>query len=137
MEKADFLNFRALVLELRQIRALIDDLERERFTLPGCRITDTPREAPARGSAIERGMIRREDVMDLYLRRRLKLEDEIRAVEEAIASLEVPLERLLMRLRYIEGRGWGSIVDELRPLGYSERQVYRMHGYALQKLKEV
>ena len=58
------------------------------------------------------------------------------AIERALDSLEDPAERMVMRYRYIDGRGWSSIISELTMLGYSERQVYRLHGFALLKLKE-
>ena len=100
MDKSDFLNFRALALEVRQLRSL----------------------------AAEEA---------LYLAKVEEKTAALLAIEAAIGSLDAPVERLLMRLRYIEGRGWTSVCDVLRPLGYSERQVYRLHGFALQKLKEV
>lgn len=77
------------------------------------------------------------DALKLYGQKIADIEAELLTIEDAIASLDCPVERLLMRLRYIEGRSWASICDELRPLGYSERQVYRLHGFALMKLKEV
>lgn len=117
MEKADFSNYRALALEVRHLRALVAELER------------------AGGAASRKA--RAVDLPALY---RAKVEEKaeaLLAIETAIDALEAPAERLLMRLRYIEGRSWASICWEICPLGYSERQVYYLHGRALEKLKGV
>jgi DNA-directed RNA polymerase specialized sigma subunit len=59
------------------------------------------------------------------------------AIEDALEALSDPAQRIIMRERYIYGRSWVRICDMMRSEGYSERQVYRLHGYALLKLKEV
>lgn len=124
MDKNEFIHFRARVLELRQLRSFADELERAKY-------------GGAAGTDLEGRVVRHLDALALYREKLAAIEAELVAVEEAIASLESPVERLLMRLRYMEGRCWTSVCAALRPLGYSERQVYRLHGFALRKLKEV
>ena len=52
-------------------------------------------------------------------------------VEDLIAVLDDPVERRLMRCRYIEGKVWEEVCVDL---GYSWRQTHRLHGRALSKL---
>lgn len=53
-------------------------------------------------------------------------------IEEAIEWLE-PLERMLIRHRYIEGLTWEEVCVAM---GYAWRQTHRIHARALDKLAE-
>ena len=77
------------------------------------------------------------EVEKLYRETLAAKEAQQLAIEQAIQSLDDTPERVVMRERYIKGRGWTAIVQEMAGLGYSERQVYRLHGFALLRLKEV
>ena len=136
MTKNDFSNYRALVLEVRQLQSLLTELEAAKFSVQGSDFSGAPREAPSSGSAVERKVIRYLDTLALYREKIEAKTARLIAIESALDSLESPVERLIMRLRYIEGRSWVSVCVELESLGYSERQVYRLHGFALMRLKE-
>jgi DNA-directed RNA polymerase specialized sigma24 family protein len=60
------------------------------------------------------------------------IEKEIR-VEKAFESLD-PIERKLMRLRYIEGADWVEICDTIH---YEWAQAHRIHARALKKIKNL
>ena len=137
MTKTDFSNYRALVLEVQQLRSLLTELEAAKFSVSGADFSGAPREAPSSGSAVEHKVIRYLDTLALYREKVATKTAQLVAIEAALDSLESPVERLIMRLRYIEGRSWVSVCVELESLGYSERQVYRLHGFALMKLKEI
>lgn len=62
-----------------------------------------------------------------------RLNASLAEVEDMIDSLEDPIERRLMRCRYIEGMVWEEVCVEM---GYSWRQTHRIHGGALDKLVE-
>jgi hypothetical protein len=62
-----------------------------------------------------------------------RLNATLAEVEDMIGSLEDPVERRLMRCRYIEGMVWEEVCVEM---GYSWRQTHRHHGTALDKLVE-
>jgi hypothetical protein len=136
MTKNDFANYRALVLEVRQLRSLLAELEAAKFSVPGGDFSGMPRDTPSQGSAVENKVVRYLDTLALYQRKVADKTAQLIAIEAALDSLDSPVERMVMRLRYIEGRSWASVCCELEPLGYSERQVYRLHGFALMKLKE-
>ena len=65
-----------------------------------------------------------------------KLEDlvgAVLAIEGAIETLE-PLERELVRLRYIDGLPWFKVQAAINS---SEQQTHRIHSRVLQKLKNL
>ena len=59
-------------------------------------------------------------------------------VGEFIQELEDYRHRAILRFRYIECLRWTSVVEELKTVGlfYDERQVYRLHGVALQEARK-
>lgn len=66
----------------------------------------------------------------LYRERLRRIEEEQIKVEEMIEHLTAR-ERILMRLRYIKGRGWQEICELM---SYSWTHVHRIHSDALDKL---
>ena len=50
----------------------------------------------------------------------------------AIYQVEDPTLRTLLQLRYINFETWEQIADKMH---YSSRQIFRMHGMALKKVK--
>jgi RNA polymerase sigma factor (sigma-70 family) len=83
------------------------------------------------------------DVMGELIVKKIEVEEEInrklqesyrklREIERAIEKLDEK-EKLLMRLRYICGKSWGEICDEMN---YSWKQIHRIHKQALDKLKD-
>lgn len=137
MEKSDFLNYRALVLEVRQLKSYVDTLDRALSYASGPQYSLTPKGAPSGGSALASRVAKYLEMKDLFEAKRAECEAQLLGVEKAIQSLDVPAERLVMRLRYLEGRSWPNVCYKLEAEGYSERTVYRLHGSALRKLKEV
>ncbi len=57
-----------------------------------------------------------------------------REVNEFIDALPNPAHRLVLKLRYVDVRGWEDVIQHLTQggLAYSARQVYRIHGEALE-----
>lgn len=137
MEKDDFKNYRALLLEVQQLREQVKILESSLYSPKGQRFTSTPRVPSGERSTMD-GAVERHIRLESHYRESLaEKEAKQLAIEQAIESLVDPAERLVMRERYIKGKGWTTIALKLQTLGYSERSVYRLHGYALAKLKEV
>lgn len=137
MEKADFKNYRALVQEVQQLKEQLIVLESSIYSPKGQRFTSTPR-VPSGDRSTMDGAVDRHDRLVRWYREQLT-EKEARqlAIEQAIASLGETPERLVMRELYIFGRSWPGVINKMQKLGYSERTTYRIHGYALLKLKEV
>ena len=77
------------------------------------------------------------ELQALYTEKLNRRNAQLLAIERAIDTLVDPGARLILRHRYIDGLGWNRICAAMATLGYSERSVYRLHGEALLKLKEV
>lgn len=137
MEKIDFLQYRALALEVRQLESYVEALDRALSAIPSPQFSLTPKAPHSGGSAMADRVARYLEMKELFEAQRAKSEAQVLTIEWAIQTLEDPGERVVMRLRYMEGRSWASVVAKLQREGYSERTVYRLHGSALLKLKEV
>lgn len=136
MQKSDLKNYRALVREVAQLCEQLIALETSMYSPKIPHLSETPISSGPRCDMADL-VARHVELEELYRERMAEKMTQQFAIEHAIDSLDDPAERMVMRYRYIEGRGWNFIIAELATLGYSERQVYRLHGFALLKLKEV
>lgn len=109
--------------QLRRLEASVQgvDLTRERV--------QCSRRFRSQVENIAQKIIDLEQRINSEIDRLLELKLEIRKV---IESVDNETEQLLLRLRYIEYKRWYEIAEIM---GYSKRQVTRLHGYALQKIK--
>ena len=136
MNKTDLLNSRMLAFEVRQLRDLLAATEMALDSPKSPRFTFTPSGSSHPGGAMEQAMVRHLELQELYLKRLAEKDAKLQEVERAIGSLEDPAERVIMRNRYILGWPWRRVCMAMQSEGYSERQVYRLHGFALMKLKD-
>lgn len=137
MEKADFRNYRALVREVRQLQEQVRILEASLYSPTGQRFSSMPRAASGPKKTMEDAVAGHIKLETLYRTQLAEKENRQYYIEWAIKTKLDTAERLVMRFRYLEGRDWPVVVREMQKLGYSERTVYRLHGSALLKLKEV
>lgn len=137
MEKSDFWSYKTLALETQQLREQLATLESSLYSPKGQRFTSTPRVPSGGGSTMDGAVARHMKLVDLYRGKLAEQEAQLLKIEGAVMSLSDTAERTVMRERYILGQRWPTVVTKLQKLGYSERQVYRLHGSALAKLKEV
>lgn len=137
MEKTDFQNYRLLAHEVRRLRMELNALEGTIYSPTGQRYSLTPRASSGQGRTMDDVIASHAALEDLYRAKLAEKNSQLLAVEQAIESLTDPAERLVMRYRYINGYSWRKVCMQMQSQGYSERQVYRLHGWALDKLKEV
>lgn len=137
MDKIDFINYRMLTREVKQIRDQLAALESSLYSPMGQRFTSMPHSASGPKKTMEDAVAGHMKLEKLYREKLTAQEALLYRIEEALSSLEDPAQRVIMRERYILGQSWIRICDKLRGQGYSERQVYRLHGFALLKLREV
>lgn len=136
MEKDDFINYRQLAHEVRRLRANLQALEATIYSPSGQRYSHTPRSSSNQGRTMDAVVASHVALEELYLEKLTQKNQQLLAIELAIEALPDPGERLVMRYRYIDGHGWRRVCELMQSKGYSERQVYRLHGWALEKLKE-
>lgn len=80
-----------------------------------------------------------QDVSEELIKARIEYERISKYVESLIASVDEPADRLLLTLRYIQGLPWSKVFAKLEEIGliYCERQLYRRHKRAKEKLKRI
>jgi DNA-directed RNA polymerase specialized sigma subunit len=137
MEKSELKNYRVLVLEVQQLKDQLTALESSLYSPKGQRFTSTPRMPSGERSTMDGAVARHISLDAMYREALADKEAQQLAIEQAILGLGDTPERVVMRERYIAGKGWPAIINKLQRMGISERQVYRLHGLALVKLKEV
>lgn len=135
MEKDDFIQYKFRALEVQQLRAQLQALESSIYSPRGQRYTSTPSSSSWTGPSMADVVDRHVKLEEKYRKALAEKEAQQLAVETAIQSLEDSAERLVMRTRYIEGLPWWQVVAKLSQVGLSERTIYRLHGFALLKLK--
>lgn len=136
MEKTDLLNYRALAREVGQLRDQLATLEASLYSPKGQRFTSMPHSASGPKKTMEDAVAGHMRLEELYRERLTEQEQRLLDIEEALFTLDDPAQRIIMRERYILGHSWARICTKMAAQGYSERQVYRLHGYALLELKE-
>lgn len=128
MDKQELRQYRALLAEI----ALLEDEQRRiaEGALSAVALTGMPKGS---GTVDDTGRLAAK-LADLAYLIAAKLEEAIAVrlqIEQAIEGLDGQ-ERVLMRLRYIEGKTWEEIAGEMH---YSFRRVTQIHGNILQRLK--
>lgn len=136
MDKVDLINYRILSREVRQLRDQLTALESSLYSPKGQRFTSMPHSSHGPKKTMDEVVAGHIKLESLYREKLAAQEARLYDIEEALDSLEDPAQRVIMRERYVLGHSWIYICDKMRSQGYSERQVYRLHGYALLNLKE-
>lgn len=72
------------------------------------------------------------ELTEVYDEKIAKLKASLKRIEDALDGLE-PVERQLMRARYIEGLEWHQVAVRI---SYSWQQTHRIHARALIKIKD-
>lgn len=132
MTKEKLRSYRAIKKERDLLKEKIRELETELYDPRSQRLNGMPRNASGGTNTRLEGQIeRRDELIALYQEKESELTDAILEIEGAIELLP-SRDRALMRLYYIEGLTWEQVAVEMN---YSWRQVHRIHGEALEKIK--
>lgn len=126
----------------RQLEKLVRMKNEEK--LPAIRVGDESKRTGTAGDRLERLIIRRMEYEERVLPLIESAQQEMEAIEDAINALHDPLEREVLRLRYIEGQyyklmPWRAVALEL--FGDDDDRhilaTYRTHARALQSIREL
>ena len=110
--------------QLKELRELAESVSHSSSTCGSCGASDKVGKTVAK-------IIDQENEIRCKIYEFLELKKEI---ESTISKVEDPLLRQLLILKYINGREWVHIADSMN---YGIRQVFRLHGKALLKIKDV
>lgn len=118
--------------ERNDLKRRIVELEAVMYGPRSQRLDGMPRSGSGTNYVQEERLDRMAELLEQYEAKEAELTAALVEIENAIKKLE-PRERLLVRLHYIDGQTWEQVAVEM---GYSWRQVHRIHSDALDKLKE-
>lgn len=130
--KAKLHRYGSMKEEARQIKEQIDTLEAAMYAPK----VASPNAAPGGGGVGDPTaelVARHLDLLERYRLQLLRLTVEQIDVEVMLEDLE-PLERTLMRHRYLEGLTWEEVCVAI---SYSWQQTHRIHRRALERLEEI
>ena len=121
-------------MEMKRLQHKVSQLEAQ-ATKTTTILTGMPRGGNADRDAVLAALA---DVTSDYREKIVRAERLEREVNEFIDSLPTRDCRMLLRLRYIEGMSWKKVLSTLNAHGIhlSERQMYRLHGTALNEARE-
>lgn len=133
MTKKDLQNYRARKREAQNLSELIAELESQMASPRSQRLSGMPSGGHSDPDKMSGLVARHSELLELYRQNRQTLIEAQTSIEHTIASLE-PTERELLRRRYIQGEQWDEIAMKM---SYSPRQIHRIHGSVLCKLKQM
>ena len=127
MDKYTLRQYQALE---KEIRCLKDEIERLRESFSAPLVHDGMPRASTYQDRVATLTARIIDLDNILTSKLSQLIDCRILIEEAIDTLD-SADRLLLRLRYIDGKRWDEIADEM---GYSTRRILQIHGNAIKRL---
>ena len=122
---------RQYLVLVNEIRCLKEEIKRLRESYLSPRILDGMPGTKSHGDRIASLTAKIIDLDELLTDKQIQLIDYRFIIEDAIVTLE-SADRLLIRLRYIEGRSWDDVAGKM---GYTTRRIWQMHNNTLKKLK--
>jgi DNA-directed RNA polymerase specialized sigma24 family protein len=132
MTKERLRAYQSIKREREQILQRLEEVETALYYPKVQQLDAMPGSGTKEGNPQENLAIYHIELQDLYKAKLAEMAAEQLAIEKAIEPLE-PTARMLLRYRYLDGLKWEEVCCRLN---YSWRQTHRLHGEALQKLRE-
>lgn len=134
MTKEQLRAYRDIKRERDDLRDKINNLEGKLYAPGTQRLDGQPRGGSGHSDEWRDSLIdEKNELYILYKEKETQLSAAVLEIERAIDSL-APRQRTLMRLYYIDGLTWEEVAVKM---GYVWRHVHRIHGEALEILKNI
>ena len=117
--------------EIEIIEDKIEYLKEKKTSIKSMVITDMPRGSNSENDRLGILLGEIEELINIYNEKQIRLIKQQIKIEEAISILDDPIDRNIMRLRYLEGMKWEKICVEVN---YRWAQVHRHHKSILEKI---
>lgn len=118
--------------EIKHIEELIQRLESKMTSPRNSIITDMPTSPSYNPDKMGNDLIKLDELRDKYVEIKTKLYNQQIIAEDLIKDLE-PIERDIIRYRYFDGLPWKEVNKRV---GYAQRQTFRIHDGAIEKLQK-
>lgn len=126
MDKQKLIDFRRQARELQLLEDGLIEMRAKAEALSSPVISDMPKGSSAKERNLIVELVALQEEYETFIRTNASEQLE---VERAIAAIEDPALRSVIRLRYIDGLEW---LDVAKAIGCSEATVYRLHRSALE-----
>ena len=133
LTKTDLKRYIGLKSEAEELNHQINRLEDDITTLRGIAIDGMPKSRNS-GDCIGNMVIKLEELREQYYNKLNSALEELGKIEGVLDNLTEPIERRLIRKRYIEDKDWDDICEEMN---YSWRQIHRIHSAVLIKISKM
>lgn len=122
-------------MEINRLKRKLSALE-ERATNVTSQLTGMPRGGSADRDAVLAALA---DATGEYYRRLAEAERRELEVVNFIDSVPTAEHRIILRLRYVDRKGWSKVLRALSDAGLdmTERHMFRLHGAALREAREL
>lgn len=130
MTKEKLTKYRSTKKELDNIKYKIIELEYKKTSIKSQIINDTVAGEVERDK-IGAILVKIEELLELYMSKEIELLEQQLEIELVINTLSNPLERNVMRYRYLDGLKWERICVEVN---YSWEGIHKIHRRILDKI---
>lgn len=130
MNKEELKKYISLKMEAETLKKQIDELEEDAKSLSSVVIDGMPK-GSLKSDSVGRLILRIERKREEYFKKFDEVLCSLHKIEKAIETLDNPTERALIRKRYLEGKRWEDICEDLH---YEWAQVHRIHARILKRL---
>ena len=131
MTKEELNKYTETKREIEIIEDKIEYLKEKKTSIKSMVITDMPRGSNSENDRLGILLGEIEELINIYNEKQIRLIKKQIEIEEAISILDDPIDRNIMRLRYLEGMKWEKICVEVN---YRWAQVHRHHKSILEKI---
>ena len=131
MTKEELNKYTETKREIEIIEDKIEYLKEKKTSIKSMVITDMPRGSNSENDRLGILLGEIEELINIYNEKQIRLIKQQIEIEEAISILDDPIDRNIMRLRYLEGMKWEKICVEVN---YRWAQVHRHHKSILEKI---
>ena len=129
MTKQDLQSYRQIKREISDIENTMRELNTQIYSPRIPKLTGMPTAAVTEpGSPQERAATALFELREQYFDAIARLHRRAAEIEMTIELLHDPLQRRILRMRYIDGRSWTSIAHRAN---ISESYALQVHGFAL------
>ena len=132
MTKEELKKFIENKREIEIIKDKLEYLEEKKTSIKSMIIEDMPKDGNCDNDRIGDLLGEIEELINIYIEKELKLIKQQIQIEKVIEKLDDPIDRNIIRLKYLNGHTWEKICVILN---YSWNGVHKKHKKILLKIK--
>ena len=134
MTKHELQEYMKQVREQKRLESRIAELTAEMQRIKSVVLSDTPKGKGKSNERLEQIIDEKQQLINDYKEQIKKAHIIMSKIEVAVNSLSDERFRMILSMRYLDGRTWEYIADNMN---YNLKWIYILHKRALNKIKDV